>query len=184
MDELALHLLDLLMNSVEAGSTAVSVVICEELAKDVLVMEVSDDGRGIDEAMVDKVLDPFSTTRRSRRVGLGLALLDMAARQCEGGVRVESQRGRGTRVVATFQHSHVDRAPLGDLAQTLAVFLAANPGVSLTYRHEFDGARFLFDSVEWSRRLGDTSFGDPAVAVWLRSHLAEGLQNLYGGARG
>lgn len=178
MRELALHILDLLQNSVEAGARRVGVVVHEDPDRDVLRIEVEDDGRGMDEETVRRVLDPFYTTRRTRPVGLGLPLLEAAARRCDGRVQIESALGVGTTVSAVFRHSSIDRAPLGDLPRTMAVFMAANPRLKLVYRHRIGSREFSFDTDDVGARLGEVGFNHPLVADWVEGYLSESLRNL------
>ncbi len=123
MRELSLHILDALQNSLEAGATLVELIIDEDLPADRLTITIRDNGRGMDEATLARVTDPFFTTRKTRHIGLGIPLFKMAAERCNGGLAITSQVGQGTTLVATFQHSHLDRAPLGDMAGTLLSFI-------------------------------------------------------------
>ncbi|MGI6576021.1 MAG: ATP-binding protein [bacterium] len=131
MEELSLHILDLVQNSLGAGATWVKVVIVEDLAQDIFSLEIHDNGRGMDKKFLQRIFDPFATTRTTRRVGLGLSLLHMAAQQCNGKVEVDSIPGRGTKVSAVFQHSHWDRAPLGNIVATLITIISGNPELTL-----------------------------------------------------
>jgi hypothetical protein len=123
MRELSLHILDILQNSVEAGATRVALSIVEDLAADLLTIEVRDNGRGIPPDKLPHVFDPFYTSRKTRHVGLGLPLLKAAAERCDGDAILVSAVGAGTTVTATFRHSHLDRAPLGDMTGTLLSFV-------------------------------------------------------------
>jgi len=126
MRELSLHILDALENSLEAGATAIELTIEEDMRADRLTIAVRDNGRGMSKAQLDRVFDPFFTTRTTRHVGLGVPLFKAAAQRCNGDLTVTSQPGEGTTLQAIFQHSHIDRAPLGDIQGTLlAVILAA-----------------------------------------------------------
>ncbi|HEY3314579.1 MAG TPA: ATP-binding protein [Bacillota bacterium] len=181
MRELALHLLDLLQNSAEAGADQVDLSIEEDPARDALRLVVTDNGRGMDAETRRRVLDPFFTTRKTRPVGLGLPLFEAAARRCNGGLEIESAPGAGTTVTATFQRSNIDRAPLGDLPTTLAVFLAGHAGLDLRYRHRLGDRGFVFDSRAVHERLGEVGFDHPLVADWVKGHLSEALANLQKG---
>ncbi len=173
MQELSLHILDLAYNAIEAGARHVSIEVIEDRTADRLTIAVSDDGRGMDEATVRRVVDPFYTSRRTRKVGLGLSLLEAAAEAAGGGVRIRSEEGEGTTVEATFQLSHVDRAPLGDLAGTVLVLVAANPEVTFCYRHVVDGREFEFDGEAYREALGTLSPQHPSALRWLRGALAK-----------
>jgi len=182
MEELSLHILDLVQNSVSAGAGRIEIVIEENIALDRFLMEIYDDGRGMSREFVANVLNPFTTTRTTRRVGLGLSLLEMAARQCNGKVEIESEPGKGTMVRAVFQHSHWDRAPLGNIKATLIAVISANPQLRLIYRHQVNGRSFSLDTLEVKEILGeDIPLNNMAVLGWLEDYLSQGLTELDGG---
>lgn len=146
MEDLALHVLDIAQNALEAGATRVELAILEDLEHDRLVIEVSDNGPGVPPDALRRATDPFYTTRTTRLVGLGLSLLDAAARAAGGEVRVESAPGSGTRVTATFVRSHVDRQPIGDLEGTLLALMVGHPEVEIEYRHVVGERTFALNS--------------------------------------
>jgi len=172
--ELSLHILDVLENAIEADATRVELRIEEDLQADRLTIEIIDNGKGMDEETLARVLDPFFTTRQTRHVGLGLPLFAAAAKWCNGGLHIESQVGQGTRVIATFQHSHIDRAPLGDIKSTLLAFLLTKRPVDLHYVHRVDGHTFEFDTAKLRAELGDVPLTHPAVRRWLEEFIAGG----------
>ena len=146
MEDLSLHILDIVENSIRADAKEVEIRIEENVAKDCLEIEISDDGAGMDQATIEKALDPFFTTKTVRKVGLGLSLFREAARAAGGDMTVQSEPGKGTRVKATFQYGHVDRQPLGDLVMTLRTLIVANPEVRFRFSHHKDGNEERFDS--------------------------------------
>jgi anti-sigma regulatory factor (Ser/Thr protein kinase) len=187
MLELALHVLDILQNAVEAGAARVILQIDEDEAADRLLITVTDNGRGMDERTVASVVDPFYTTRTTRHVGLGLPLYAMAAEQAGGALTIQSQPGRGTTVQASFQLGHPDRQPLGDIAGTLLVFLLSAQAPDLSYAHWVrprGGApgcgqapaqrEFVFDTAAIRAELDGLPFNHPLVARWLADFLAAG----------
>lgn len=177
MRELSLHLLDIVQNSLEAGATLVELTIEEDLTADRLTITVRDDGRGMDEAQLARVTDPFYTTRKTRHVGLGLPLFKAATERCNGGLTVTSLVGQGTTVQATFQHSHIDRAPLGDVTGTLmSVILGGTCDVH--YLHRVDGKEFEFHTATIKAELGDVPLLHPAVRQWLQEFIAAGEADL------
>ncbi len=178
MRELSLHILDALENSVEAGATRIELLIEEDLQNDILKIRITDNGRGMSEEVLQKALDPFFTTRTTRHVGLGLPLFAAAARQCNGDLRIQSQPGVGTALEVTFQHSHIDRAPLGDMAATLLAVLMSERPVDIYYRHSVDGRTFEFDTEEIRQELGTVPLSHPRVREWLETTLREGLAAL------
>jgi len=175
MEDLALHVLDIAQNAVEAGARSVEIDLREDSATDALVIEVGDDGPGMSPDMVDQALDPFFTTRTTRKVGLGLSLLAQAARAAGGDVTVESREGRGTTVRATFGHRHVDRQPLGDVESTLMVLLAANPGVAVSFRHQAHGREWRLDSRRLEEEVGGPLASPQGLAA-LRAVVRAGEQ--------
>ena len=179
MRELSLHILDIIQNSLEAGATRIQLSIVEDLKSDLLTIKVEDNGRGMDAQLLARVLDPFFTTRTSRRVGLGLPLLAAAAQRCNGDLRIESQPGKGTTVTATFQHSHIDRAPLGNMEATLISPLLANPEVEFGYTHRVNDREFRFSTKEIRQQLGGIPLTYGPVIQWLREFIAENLAALY-----
>ncbi len=182
MEELALHILDLVTNSIEAGCTRVIIGVDEDIHSDSLTITVEDNGRGMDRDLLTRVTDPFATTRTTRRVGLGIPLLAEAAGICDGGVTIDSRKGRGTRVIARFRYSHIDRMPLGDMPATLTAILGGNPGLRVIYEHSVNERRFTLDSEEIQSKLGDVPVSDPMVLTWLRGYLKQSLDEI-GGAR-
>lgn len=190
MRELSLHILDALQNSLEAGATLVELTVDEDLVADRLSITIRDNGRGMDEATLARVTDPFFTTRKMRRVGLGIPLFKAAAEHCNGDFTITSAPGKGTTLMATFQHSHLDRAPLGDMVGTLLSFILGGMcdvryvhrrrGGNKETRKEGDkGTRktvqeFAFDTREIKAELGDVLLTHPAVREWLRQFLTEG----------
>lgn len=177
MRELSLHILDILQNSAEAGSTLVELTIEEDLTSDWLTIRVRDNGRGIPAAVLPHVFDPFYTSRKARHVGLGLPLLKAAAEGCEGDVALVSETGSGTTLEATFRHSHIDRAPLGDVAGTVITFIVGG-GCDLVFTHRVDDQAFTLDTRAVAAALGDVPLSHPQVARWLRSYIAEGEAEL------
>jgi len=146
MEDLSLHILDIAENSIRARASRVEIKVVEDIRKDLLTIEIKDNGQGIDEKTVKKVLDPFFTTRTTRKVGLGLPLLSQAARESGGDLQIESKVGRGTRVRATFGYSHIDRKPLGNMEATLTTLIAGNPGIDFIYEHKRDELEYRLDT--------------------------------------
>ena len=178
MDEIALHILDIVYNSIEAGATTVELEIVESTVDDLLRIRVADNGRGMDPEMLQRALDPFATSRTTRKVGLGLSLLSANAEASNGHVSVESEPGRGTVVTAVFQASHIDRPPLGNMHSTLLVIAASAPQIDLRYRHERDGKVFVFSTGEIRAQLGDVPLTHPEVLHWLDEFIARGLRRV------
>ena len=114
MEELSLHLLDLIQNSVKAGASLVEIIITEKAGLLTIILE--DNGCGMSEEFLSRVESPFTTTRTTRKVGLGIPLFKQAALMAGGDFSITSRQGEGTRLTATFELDNIDRAPMGDLA--------------------------------------------------------------------
>jgi hypothetical protein len=165
-----------------ARAKKIGISITEEPEKDRLVIEIKDDGIGMEEEVIQKAMDPFFTTRSSRKVGLGLSLMDQAAREAGGMLRIESELGKGTTVTATFQYHHIDRKPLGNMTETMTTLLIGNPELDIVYTHQKEKKEYAFKS-QWLReRFNDQSFFSPEAIQWLRKHLQDGLTQI--GVRG
>ncbi|MBN2270750.1 MAG: ATP-binding protein [Sedimentisphaerales bacterium] len=147
MEDLSLHILDIVENSIAAAAKRIEIKIDENEAKDLLTIEISDDGKGMDEQTLKKALDPFFTTRKTRRVGLGLSLLAQAAKDSGGTFDLSSAPGEGTTVRATFRLSHPDCKPMGDIEETLQV-LATAPGVDFVCEYKRNDSIYRFDTRE------------------------------------
>jgi len=139
MEDLALHVMDIMENSIRAGATRIEVDLRADRTRDRLVVRIRDDGAGMDARTRRRARDPFFTTRGGKRVGLGLALLAQAARESGGALRIRSAPGRGTVILAGFGLSHPDRKPLGDVEGTVAMLRAVHPGVDFACRIRCQG---------------------------------------------
>ncbi|MDP8206580.1 MAG: ATP-binding protein [Candidatus Electryonea clarkiae] len=148
MEDLSLHILDVVENSISAGAKKIEIKIRKDLKEDLLTIEIIDNGKGMDAEMLEKVLDPFFTTKTVRKVGLGLSLLREAARAANGDLTIQSEIGKGTRVKATFQHSHIDRKPMGDMEKTMISLIIGNSDVHFKYFHNKNGRKYRMIDTE------------------------------------
>jgi hypothetical protein len=182
MKELTLHILDLIQNTIEAESTVTKLEIEEDTQANSLIIRVIDNGRGMDENLQQLVIDPFTTTRTTRRIGLGLPLMDMSSKMCGGYLKIDSKLGEGTTIEAMYQHDHIDRPPMGSLVDTIKTILVGNPVLNFFYRHTVNGKKFSLSSKEIAEELGGIDFSHPEVLTWLHEYLTENITNLYEGA--
>ena len=148
MEDLSLHILDIAENSVRAGGKRIAISLLEDRDNDSLTLTIEDDGKGMDKETVNRVLDPFFTTKDNKTVGLGLALLLQAARQAGGGLTIDSQEKKGTKVVAVFQLSHPDLQPIGDIFATMAALVSGNPLTRFILDYRTGEQSCYFDSFE------------------------------------
>ena len=183
MREISLHLLDIAENSVAAQSHNICIEINENLKSDLLTVRVTDDGRGMNEETAKQVLDPFYTTRTTRKVGLGIPLLKLAAEMAEGGLSLVTETGKGTKVEANFRHSHIDRMPLGDIAVTFLTLLISYPNVHWVFDYRVidrsgESYEYNFDDTELKAELGDMSMTEPDILKFVRGMFEEGVEAL------
>lgn len=173
MKELSLHLLDVAKNSVAAGATWVDISLDED--KDGrLTIVISDNGRGMSPEFLAQVTDPFTTTRTTRAMGLGLPLLRLAAEQTGGSLSIESTLGVGTAVTAVFVASHIDCPPVGDMAGTITLLIQGAPELELHYTHRRGDALARLDTEELHALLGpELSLAEPELVLWIRDYLQE-----------
>jgi hypothetical protein len=176
--ELALHLLDIAENSISAKASTIKIVVVEDTIHDRLKMSIQDNGVGMDEQTVAKIVDPFVTSRTTRKVGLGIPLLKAAAESCNGSLKITSALGQGTLVEVDFQRSHIDRMPLGDLAGTVFSLVVGTPLVHWVIINQVDGSEFNFDDEPIKTALGDVSLTEPCVLAYIREMLYEGMADL------
>jgi len=178
VEDLSLHILDIVENSIRAKAKRVEIRIVEELGKDLLLIEIKDDGQGMDKETVKKATDPFFTTKNIRRVGLGLSLLAQATREAEGNFTIDSIPGQGTKITATFKYSHIDRKPLGNMEETMMTLIAGNPEIDFLYQHQKDNLDYLLDTVKIKAKLGNIPINTPEVIKYIQKELWQGLRKM------
>jgi anti-sigma regulatory factor (Ser/Thr protein kinase) len=176
--ELSLHILDIVENSTRAGAKTVYITIIENTTRDILTLEIQDDGSGMDEDVLKKAMDPFFTTKKVRNIGLGLPMLAQATERTDGKFIIESKGGEGTRVVAEFKLNHIDRQPLGDIASTLVTLIAGNTDVDFIYRHQHNDRKYILDTRDIKREIDDVPINHVEVLNFIREHVQEGLKEI------
>lgn len=181
MRELSLNVLDIAQNSIAAAATQIQMEVVERTDAHTLTIGIYDNGCGMTDEQVKSVLDPFYTTRTTRKVGMGVPLFKMAAEQTGGTLTVSSKVGIGTNIKAVFHTNSVDFTPLGDMASTVTTLVSMNTEIQFLYRHKVDKKEFVFDTAEIREILGDVPLSEPAVMQWMREFIEENTKALYGG---
>jgi hypothetical protein len=176
MEDLSLHILDIVENSVAAQAGTIEIRLSEDKKKDVLSVEVIDNGIGMDEETQKKALDPFFTSKKVRRFGLGLSLLSESAKAANGHLSIKSKKGKGTRIRANFQYSHIDRRPLGNIGQTITTLVIGNPDVDFIYVHKKDGHRYVFDTRKIRSQLKGSPMNSLDGMRMIREELRKDLK--------
>jgi len=176
--ELALHILDIAENSIAAGASQIAIGIRKDTRNDELVITVKDNGHGMDDELIAKVMDPFITSRTTRKVGLGIPLLKQAANACNGDLTIQSQPGKGTLLTAKFQECHIDRMPIGNLADTFLTLLLGTPEVNWVLDYQVNDEIFHFDDTEVKEVLDGMSLTDYRVIEYLTNTIQNGINNI------
>ncbi|MBQ3093878.1 MAG: ATP-binding protein [Clostridia bacterium] len=177
MKELSLNILDITMNSVKAGATLMQILITE--TDKLLELIIKDNGCGMTDEVVKQVSNPFYTTRTTRKVGMGIPLLTLAAEQTGGHVTImsdtveESPDAHGTTVTAVFDKTHLDFTPLGDMIPTITTLIQGSPDRDFFYRHTIGDNVVSLDTAQLREVLGDVSLGEFEVLQWIEAYLQE-----------
>lgn len=178
MNDLALHILDIVQNSIRANATFVKILVWENILRDLLTIEIADDGSGMSAEQIRKVFDPFFTSRTTRKVGMGLPLFKQSAEQCGGGVTIDSKIGEGTVVKATFQISNLDCPPMGELGNVIVLLASSNVNVRIIFEYRYNEESYIFDTMEIKEILGDVPLNNPKIISYLDEMVSNNIQNI------
>ena len=181
MRDLSLHILDLMQNSIRAQATVVSLsVLLSE--KGILSIIIEDDGTGMSEELLSRVMSPFATTRTTRKVGLGIPMMAENCRLAGGDLRLESTLGKGTKLTATLDTSSIDCLPLGDLPGTVTTLVTMNPDKpEFTLHCASPKGEMQFDTREIREALQGVPLNEPEIAAWMQESLREEIEPIFGG---
>ncbi len=133
MEDISLHILDIAENSIRAKAKNINIILIEDKKNDLMTLTIEDDGTGIDDKTKEYALNPIFTTKKDKRVGFGLAFLSHSAEEAGGALKIESEQGRGTKIIATFRLGHIDRKPLGNLNETMTCLKVTHADINLKF---------------------------------------------------
>lgn len=173
MPEISLNILDVAQNSIRAGAKLIEITITANTQKDLLSITIEDNGCGMTKEQVSLVSDPFYTTRTTRKVGLGIPFFQYAANATGGDFHIQSTVNVGTKVIANFKLSHIDRMPLGDMTSTIHTLITMNTGIDFLYQYTLDERSFTLDTREFRDVLGDVPFDNFDVSNYIKAFLSE-----------
>lgn len=179
MRELSLNILDIAQNSITANASLITIEVLENTVEHTLLIGIYDNGKGMSEEQVKSVIDPFFTTRTTRKVGMGIPLFKMAAEQTGGSLEIESELGVGTQIRAIFKTDSVDFTPLGDVASTIQMLITMNIDRDFVYKHKVDEKEFVCDTRELKAILGDVPLDTYEVSQWILEFIKENTEVLY-----
>jgi len=178
MNDLSMHILDIIQNSLRAGASLIELEVWEDVMNNLLTITVKDNGKGMTPQQVEQVTNPFFTSRTTRRVGLGLPLYRQTAEQCGGKLKVESVAGAGTTVTATFVHDHLDRPPMGDLANAVVLMMSANPDCTFNFVFRFNDKVYSVSTQEINKVLDGLPINNVQVMKLITTMISENIQAL------
>ncbi len=174
MKEISLHIMDIVQNSISADATLIEVSLEISMQNNRIAVVIRDNGRGMDKAMLESVTSPFTTTRTTRRVGLGIPLFKAGAEATGGSFCIDSKPGEGTVLEADYVLDHIDRPPIGDFAGTMHMLIVCNPNIDFVVDLCYEGENDTLDTQQVRQVLGeDVPLNTPDVSIWLKDNLDE-----------
>ena len=182
MQELSLNVLDVAENSVRANASLIRIGVEEDAAADRLTITIQDNGKGMTREQVETVIDPFYTTRTTRKVGLGVPFFKMAALMTGGDFSIRSQVGKGTEVKAVFGLTHIDRMPLGNMADTMCILMGCNEQINFSFTYQVGEEVFSVSTAQLQEILDGVPLNSPQVMEFIRGYIKENMDLLSGGA--
>ncbi|HAQ40947.1 MAG TPA: ATP-binding protein [Clostridiales bacterium] len=178
MKEISMHILDIVMNSVKAKATLIELFIEDSIKNNSLKINIKDNGVGMSREMTNLVTDPFFTTRTTRKVGLGIPMLKEACERCNGYLKIDSKQGEGTIIECLFERNNIDRAPIGNMGDTIMTIINSLKGCELIYKHITDGGTFVLSTSEIKRVLDASDINDTEILMWIREYVNENVRSI------
>lgn len=181
MKELSLNILDVAKNSVKAGATLIQISLVTD-ENGILTLSIIDNGCGMSDEILRGVTDPFYTTRTTRKVGMGLPLLKLAAEQTGGKLAISSsdkEGESGTCLEAVFDTKSIDCMPLGDMVSTMCVLISGSPEIDFEFLDRRPKGEVALKTAELRAVLGDEiSLAEPEIQQWIEENLTEQYNEL------
>ena len=181
MRELSLNVLDIAQNSISADAPLIEIEVLENTEKKELLIGIYDNGKGMTPEQVENVKDPFFTPRTTRKVGMGIPLFKLAAEQTGGSLKIESEKGKGTKTSAVFKTDSIDFTPLGDVTSTITILISMNTDRDFIYTRRLDGESFELSTVQLKEILEGVPLSEPEVVGWMKDYINEQTNILLGG---
>ena len=178
MQDIAMHVLDIGMNSLKADSSEVKIILKEDTNSSKISFIIIDNGKGMDGMELKNAQDPFYTTRTTRRFGLGIPFIKAAAEICGGKFLLESIKGEGTRLVAEFDSSNIDCPPIGNIPDAIVCLMVFDETINLIYQYNYNDLEFIVSTNELKKELEDVAISEPAIQLWLTEYIKENMERL------
>ena len=178
MRDISLHILDIAENSVRAEADLIEIFIDENKTKDIVNLEIIDNGNGMTKTQLQNALDPFFTTKDIKRVGLGIPLLRANTERSGGKFSIESIPEKGTKINSAFVRSNIDRPPLGDINGTIITLILSNPELNFVYKFKTEKGEYILDTREIKKILEGVSIAESSVIGFLQKEMSEEIEKL------
>lgn len=178
MKEISMHILDIAMNSVSSGAKLIEIIIEESKNNNLIKIVLKDNGHGMSYDTIKKVADPFYTTRATRKVGLGIPLLKEACERCNGYFKINSEVGKGTTVECTFERDNIDRAPIGNMGDTIITIINSLDNCELLYKYITDEKSFVLSTLELRNILEETDIKSNDILLWIKEYVSENMKTM------
>lgn len=178
MKEISMHILDIVMNSVKAKATLIEINIEDSIKYNRLKIAIKDNGVGMSSEMTKHATDPFFTTRTTRKVGLGIPMLKEACERCNGSFHINSEIGEGTLIECHFERNNIDRAPLGNMGDTIMTIINSLESCELLYKHKTDEDTFILNTAEIKELLNGSNIKDNEVMLWIKEYVNENIRSI------
>lgn len=178
MKELSLHILDIAQNSVRGNASEIIITVNENKKNNIFKFSIRDNGNGIEPKIFENIKNPFTTTRTTRKVGLGIPLLNDTCKLCNGNLLIETQIGKGTYLEATMEYNSIDRPPMGNIISTVVGLVSSNEKIHYIYIHQYNENIFEFDVNDIKEVLDGVSLTDFKVIQWLENYLTENINEI------
>lgn len=176
MQDLAMQILEIIMNSIHADSTLIEISIVDSVNEDRISFEMRDNGKGMSKEVVERVCNPFMTSRTTRKIGLGVSFLKGLTEQCNGNFYINSEVGKGTTVYASVQKSHWDVPPFGNLGEMMMISIQSNEKIDYLFTYKSDFDTFIFDTKEVRKQIEGVSILEPDILIWIKEYINQGIQ--------
>jgi hypothetical protein len=179
MEDISLHILDIAENSIRAGAKEIKIILEKETFNDLLKLTVQDNGSGMNEEEMKNAVNPFFTGKKSGKIGLGLPLLEEAAKMAKGSLMIRSNRNEGTIITATFLWSHIDRKPIGNISETIVALIGSYPDVEFELKLKNDIKEFKVTTKELKNLLHGEPINSAAVLIFIGKYIEENSVNIF-----
>ena len=176
MQEIAMTILDIAQNSIRACAKLIQIVIRDSHKDNIIHIECLDDGCGMDDKTLQKVTDPFYTTRTTRQIGLGIPMFKESVEATGGWFSIESQKSVGTKIIGEYVKNHLDTPPMGNIAETLITLIQYDDHIDYVFQYICDDFEWVLNTKEIKDILDGVPINQPDIILWLKDYIKEGMQ--------